>query len=173
VFREPISQRVALLPVEPSSAKRTGSLRARFTHRTAASEWLARWAERGWRREEWIISGRRPDYQGDALRWMNAWAFGPPVVRRPHAWVLSASHLWRASTCASRRGVGSSSEGRRPGCRSRSPPHRFFPSVPSAQRANRSPGTWRQIAKDSERAPPESPLAGRRAVHGPFRRRRS
>jgi hypothetical protein len=31
--------------------------------------------------EEWIISGRGPDYQGVALGWKNAWAFGPLVVR--------------------------------------------------------------------------------------------
>jgi hypothetical protein len=30
--------------------------------------------------EGWIISRRRPDCQGVALRWENAWAFGPQVV---------------------------------------------------------------------------------------------
>ena len=49
--------------------------------------------------EEWIISRRRPDYQGVALRWENAWAFGPHVVR-PSTWIWSASHRWLArSAC--------------------------------------------------------------------------
>jgi hypothetical protein len=87
-----------------------------------------------------VVENGRLDYLGAATRLPGRCpsleerlGFGPPVVRRPRAWVLSASHLWRASTCAPRRGVGSSSEGRRPGCRRRSPPHQFSTSVPSAR----------------------------------------
>jgi hypothetical protein len=78
------------------------------------------------------FAGRTPGPSARMLSGLRAWfapnairSFGPHVVRPP-VWILSASHLWRASKCVPRRGVGSPSEGQRPGCERRSPPHHFL-----------------------------------------------
>ena len=85
-----------------------------------------------------MLFGLRAWFAPNAIR-----SFGPHVVRRPPVWILSASHPRHASKCvlrdAPRRGVGSPSEGHRPGCERRHRPTMFPPLRLSAQRAGRSP----------------------------------
>ena len=96
--------------------------------------WENAWEVNEMKLEAWIMSRRRTDYQGVALRWENAWAFGPHVFRPPNAvgafgphvvrgstCIRSASRRWFAPRCVPRRGVGSPSEGHRPGRESRPP----------------------------------------------------
>jgi hypothetical protein len=82
--------------------------------------------------EERIISRRRPDYQGVALRWENAWAFGPAMVRPACL-----------ETCAPK-GCRFTRRRATPRLPKAFTPHHSSPLRPSAQRAERSPTARRR-----------------------------